>query len=120
MFIHRGMTVIPVFWSRILLTPRRTTFICDQIRPQSLLAPRTGCEWENWILKAYSESNPERLTSAATKENRNSHVEIGRESPRISEDHCWRRSRVGHANFRTCSCLLQNDRHPGRSNFVCG
>ena len=22
--------------------------------------------------------------------------------------------------LRTCCCLLQNDRHPGRSSFVCG
>jgi hypothetical protein len=28
MFSQRGMTVIPVFWIRILLTPLRT-FICD-------------------------------------------------------------------------------------------
>jgi hypothetical protein len=58
MLRQREMTVIPVFWIRILLTLLRT-FICDQIRPQSLLARPTECPWENWILKAHPELNPE-------------------------------------------------------------
>jgi hypothetical protein len=58
MFSQREMTVIPVFWIRILLTPPRT-FICDQILPRSLLARRTECRWERWISKAHRESNPE-------------------------------------------------------------
>ena len=57
MLSPRGMTVIPVFWIRILLTLPRTTFICDQIRPRSLLARLTECPWENWMLKAHRESN---------------------------------------------------------------
>jgi hypothetical protein len=52
------MTVIPVFWIRILLTPLKI-FICDQILPRSLLARLMEFRWENWILKAYPESNPE-------------------------------------------------------------
>ena len=60
MFSQRGMTVIPVFWIRILLTLPRTTFICDQILPRSLLARKTECRWENWILKAHRESHPEK------------------------------------------------------------
>ncbi len=49
-------------------------------------------------------------------------LELGRESPRIHEDHRWSRRRFGHANSGTYRCLLflQNDRHPGRSDFVCG
>jgi len=53
------MTVILVFWIRILLTLPRTTFICDPILQPSLLARLTECRWENWILKAHRESNPE-------------------------------------------------------------
>jgi hypothetical protein len=58
MFSQPGMTVIPGFWTRILLTLLRTTFICDQIRPQFLLARPSECRWENWTLKARRESNP--------------------------------------------------------------
>ncbi len=54
------MTVIPVFSIRILLTLPRTTFICNQILPHSLLARLTECRWENWILMAHRESNPEK------------------------------------------------------------
>jgi hypothetical protein len=59
MFSQRGMTVIPVFWTRILLTLPLRTFICDQIRLRSLLARMPECQWENWILKAHGESSPE-------------------------------------------------------------
>ena len=69
MFSQREMTVIPVFWIRILLMLPRT-FICDQILPRLLPAQRTGYRSENWILKAHRESNPERSTSAATKQNK--------------------------------------------------
>ena len=58
MFSQRGMTVIPTFWILILWTPRRI-FICDQILPRLLLARMTECQWENWILKAHREPNPE-------------------------------------------------------------
>ena len=70
MLSPRGMTVIPVFSIRILLMLPRTTFICNQILPRSLLARLTECRWENWILTAHRESNPEKSTSAATKDNR--------------------------------------------------
>ena len=53
------MTVIPIFSIRILLTLPRTIFICDQILPRSMPARLTECRWENWILKAHRESNPE-------------------------------------------------------------
>jgi hypothetical protein len=53
------MTVIPVFWIRILLTLLRTTFTFDRIRLRLLLARLTACRWENWILKAHRESSPE-------------------------------------------------------------
>ena len=59
MLSPRGMTVIPVFWIRILLTLPRATFICDQIRLRSLLARLTECRWEKSISKAHRESNPE-------------------------------------------------------------
>jgi len=55
MFSRPGMTVIPVFWIRILLT-RPKTFICDQILPQSLRARLQEYRSENWILKAHRES----------------------------------------------------------------
>lgn len=72
MLSPRGMTVILTFWILILWMLPRRIFICDQILPRSLLARMTECRWENWILKAHRESNPETSTSAATKENRNS------------------------------------------------
>ena len=71
MLCQRGMTVIPVFWIRILLTPLKI-FICDQIRSRSLLARLMGRRSENWILTAHPESNPKHRRSAATKGNRNS------------------------------------------------
>ena len=37
-----GMTVIPVFWIRILLTLPRTTFICDPILPRSAAGTTEG------------------------------------------------------------------------------
>jgi hypothetical protein len=55
MFSQRGMIVIPDFSIRILSTPPRT-FICDPIRPRSLLARLTECRWESWILRAHLES----------------------------------------------------------------
>ena len=58
--VNGRMTVIPVFSIRILLTLPRTTFICDQILPRSLLARLTECRWENWTLKAHRGSSPER------------------------------------------------------------
>lgn len=57
MFNQRAMTVIPVFWIRVLLTPPGI-FICDQILPRLLPAQRKECQWESWILKAHRESNP--------------------------------------------------------------
>lgn len=43
----------------------------------------------------------------------------GRESPRIPDDQCWSRRRLGDANFRTHRCTLQNGRHPvGAVSFV--
>ena len=56
------MTVIPVFWIRIL--------ICDQILPRLLLARLTERQWENWILKAHRAPNPETWISAAAKRNK--------------------------------------------------
>ena len=41
-FGTQGMTVIPVFSIRTLLTPPRT-FICARILPRSLLARLTEC-----------------------------------------------------------------------------
>ena len=58
MFSRRGMTVIPIFRTRILLTRPPMTFICDQILPRSLLAELTEYRWANWILNPRSESNP--------------------------------------------------------------
>jgi hypothetical protein len=52
------MTVITVFWIRILLTPPRI-LICDQILPRLLLARLTERQWKNWILKAHRAPNPE-------------------------------------------------------------
>ena len=58
MFSQRGLTVIPVFWIRISLTPPRT-FICDQILPDRCRHERTEFQWERWISKAHRASNPE-------------------------------------------------------------
>ena len=80
---RRGMTVIHSFWILILWMLPRRIFICNRILQQSLLARMTECPLESWILKVPRESNRETSTSAATKDDRNSQVEIGRESPRI-------------------------------------
>ena len=64
------MTVIRAFSIRILLMLPQTTFTCNQILLRSLRARRTECLWENWILTARHASHPERLISAATKDNR--------------------------------------------------
>jgi hypothetical protein len=60
MFSPPGMTVIPVFRTRVLLILPSMTFICDPILPRSPLARMTECRWVNWMLKAHRESNPRR------------------------------------------------------------
>jgi len=57
MFSQPEMTVIPVFWIRILWT-RPKTFIFDPILQQSLRVRVTTCRLENWILMVQRESNP--------------------------------------------------------------
>ena len=66
--------VIPAFRTRVLSTLPPTTSIYDQILQPPLLARLAECRWESLILRAHPESIPERLTSAAIRENERTSV----------------------------------------------